>query len=122
MLAECYKNLGKKDLAIEEIKKGLEIEPQNDVLRADLRQLEGAGGKGCFIATAVYGSYDAPEVIILRKFRDKVLLANFLGRRFVKLYYHLSPPIANIILVHKVLRKGIHLLILKPILSLISLK
>lgn len=51
--------------------------------------------KGCFIATAVYSSYDAPEVLVLRRFRDDVLLKTSLGERFVKAYYALSPGIAN---------------------------
>jgi hypothetical protein len=49
----------------------------------------------CFIATAVYGSYDAPEVLILRRFRDIYLDTKYLGRLFIKAYYRLSPPIAN---------------------------
>ena len=49
---------------------------------------------GCFIATAVYGSYNAPEVIILRKFRDNFLLNYFMGRIFITFYYKISPPIA----------------------------
>ncbi len=51
--------------------------------------------EGCYIATAVYGSYDAPEVRILRKYRDEVLQNSFWGRVFIKTYYKLSPPIAN---------------------------
>ncbi|HBG3257135.1 TPA: hypothetical protein KP562_001318 [Clostridioides difficile] len=50
---------------------------------------------GCYIATAVYGSYHAPEVMILRKFRDDVLSKYLLGRIFIKVYYTLSPPVAN---------------------------
>ena len=50
---------------------------------------------GCYIATAVYGYYDAPEVLILRKYRDEVLQQTILGRAFIKTYYFLSPPIAN---------------------------
>jgi len=53
--------------------------------------------QACFIATAAYGSYLAPEVKILRTFRDDVLLQNTLGKKIVHLYYDLSPPLANYI-------------------------
>jgi hypothetical protein len=49
----------------------------------------------CFIATAVYNSYDAPEVIILRKFRDNILSLSNYGKLLVKFYYFISPPIAK---------------------------
>jgi ankyrin repeat protein len=42
--------------------------------------------KGCFIATAVYGSPMAKEVNLLRCFRDKILLKTFLGRLFISIY------------------------------------
>ncbi|MFR9028073.1 MAG: DUF2726 domain-containing protein [Clostridium sp.] len=29
--------------------------------------------RGCYIATAVYGSYDCPQVWVLRRFRDQIL-------------------------------------------------
>jgi DNA-directed RNA polymerase subunit RPC12/RpoP len=50
---------------------------------------------GCYIATAVYGSYDAPQVMKLRRFRDNTLANSLIGRMFIKTYYRLSPPIAN---------------------------
>ncbi len=50
----------------------------------------------CFIATASYGE-DSGEVGMLCDFRDKCLLTNPLGEAFVKAYYKLSPPIADII-------------------------
>jgi uncharacterized repeat protein (TIGR02543 family) len=55
------------------------------------------GGGGCFIATAAYGSYLDPHVMVLRQFRDNVLLTNTPGRAFVKFYYANSPAIAKII-------------------------
>ncbi len=51
--------------------------------------------EGCYIATAIYGSYDAPEVITLRQFRDETLKKSFFGRMFIKVYYTLSPPVAE---------------------------
>lgn len=51
--------------------------------------------EGCYIATAVYGNYDADEVLVLRKFRDKFLQKYFLGRNFIKLYYAISPTLAK---------------------------
>ena len=35
---------------------------------------------GCYIATAVYGSYDCPQVWTLRRFRDHTLAASWFGR------------------------------------------
>ncbi|NJK70297.1 MAG: hypothetical protein HC941_30720 [Microcoleus sp. SU_5_3] len=49
----------------------------------------------CFIATAVYGSYDAPQVVSLRRFRDEKLMSYSIGRLFITVYYQLSPPVAK---------------------------
>ncbi len=45
----------------------------------------GSGSKkdGCYIATAVYGSYDCPEVWTLRRFHDYGPKRTALGRAFV---------------------------------------
>ena len=50
---------------------------------------------GCYVATAVYGSYDCPEVWTLRRFRDNTLAKSFLGRLFIYLYYAVSPTLVE---------------------------
>jgi hypothetical protein len=52
---------------------------------------------GCYIATMAYGSYEHPQVMILRKFRDDVLLCSFIGKLFVKVYYFISPKLVIIL-------------------------
>ncbi|NTW66443.1 MAG: hypothetical protein HGB21_09095 [Nitrospirae bacterium] len=47
--------------------------------------------KGCFIATAAYGSYSASEVQALRAFRDRYLLTNGPGKAFVSWYNTYGP-------------------------------
>ena len=51
--------------------------------------------EGCFVATAVYSSYEHPSVLILRKFRDRYLLKRRWGVAFVNLYYKHSPKLAK---------------------------
>lgn len=46
---------------------------------------------GCYVATAVYGSYDCPEVWTLRRFRDNTLAETWYGRAFIHTYYAISP-------------------------------
>lgn len=50
-----------------------------------------ASSSGCYVATAVYGSYDCPEVWTLRRFRDFTLDETWYGRLFIKAYYTTSP-------------------------------
>lgn len=50
---------------------------------------------GCYVATAVYGSYDCPEVWTLRRFRDYSLAKTWYGRAFIKIYYAISPSLVK---------------------------
>lgn len=53
------------------------------------------GKQGCYVATAVYGSYDCPEVWTLRRFRDYSLATSFGGRLFIRVYYAVSPTVTK---------------------------
>ena len=50
---------------------------------------------GCYVATAVYGSYDCPEVWTLRRFRDNTLAATWYGRALIHTYYAVSPTLVK---------------------------
>lgn len=52
---------------------------------------------GCFVATAVYGSYEHPSVLILRRFRDETLQPRSTGRILIALYYRFGPNLAKIV-------------------------
>ena len=50
---------------------------------------------GCYVATAVYGSYDCPEVWTLRRYRDYSLSETWYGKMFIKIYYAISPSLVK---------------------------
>lgn len=50
---------------------------------------------GCYVATAVYGSYDCPQVWTLRRYRDETLAKTICGRAFVHIYYGISPTLVK---------------------------
>lgn len=51
---------------------------------------------GCYVATAVYGSYDCPQVWTLRRFRDYKLATSWYGRLFIRAYYAVSPTVVKL--------------------------
>lgn len=50
---------------------------------------------GCYVATAVYGSYDCPQVWTLRRYRDDTLAQSWYGRAFIHTYYAISPTLVK---------------------------
>lgn len=75
---------------------------------------------GCFIATAAYGTSTAEEIDTLRAFRDEVLLENSLGSQLVEWYYQASPPVADFISGHDVLRTIVRELVVDPIVEVVE--
>lgn len=71
----------------------LEIDPGNPRAKAYLAGRENVGG--CYVATAVYGSYDCPPVWTLRRYRDNILATTFFGRTFIHAYYAVSPALVR---------------------------
>ena len=50
---------------------------------------------GCYVATAVYGTYDCPQVWTLRRYRDYTLAQSWFGRAFIYTYYAISPTLVK---------------------------
>ena len=79
----------------------LEIDPYNEeatrILYSSLSKEYGQSSKssGCYIATAVYGSYDCPQVWTLRRYRDDMLSNTWYGRAFIRVYYATSPTLVK---------------------------
>jgi hypothetical protein len=76
--------------------------------------------ESCFIATAAFGSASAPQVEVLRQFRDAWLLNRSWGARTVRAYYRHSPVFAEMIRNRATLRWLIRVGLLCPMVGLVS--
>lgn len=70
--------------------------PQKPVPSYNESSSNNTSSNGCYVATAVYGSYDCPEVWTLRRYRDDMLAKTWHGRLFIYLYYAISPTIVKL--------------------------
>ena len=73
---------------------GINIPESYSENNANNQQATNSSG-GCYVATAVYGSYDCPEVWTLRRFRDNILAETWYGRAFIRTYYAISPTLVR---------------------------
>jgi hypothetical protein len=108
-----------------------QLKYSDTVIEGDISQFTTAAGSGsslndllgsfgCFVATAAYGTPGAEQILVLREFRDVVLLKSRVGSRFVALYYKLSPPIAEFVAGNEVLRTLVRELLVDPIVWLVE--
>lgn len=78
------------DKIMEWHKKIKEIDPSYEIPQRPVPQ-----SGGCYVATAVYGSYDCPQVWTLRRYRDYTLAETWYGRAFIRAYYAISPTLVK---------------------------
>ncbi|WP_150383976.1 CFI-box-CTERM domain-containing protein [Bifidobacterium rousetti] len=81
----------------------LQIDPKHKIPSSLKPPSEGGTGvseerqsEWCYVATYVYGSYNCPQVWVLRRFRDRILGRSLIGRLFIRLYYAVSPRLITI--------------------------
>ena len=115
---------GGKEKAIWNLERVIQlVGPDSDLGKAaaqELNNVKTSSSGMCFIATAVYGSPLASEVIVLNRFRDDVLLKSKLGTAFTKTYYLVSPPFASMISKTIFLRRLMRKFVLSPILMVVK--
>jgi len=121
--AKFYKDLRRYDKALIDLAEILQ-DPESEwyfTARKYKDEIDLAKEKAfsCFIATAVYGSPDAPEVRYLRQFRDETLVHSWLGRRFVAAYYRISPPLARGLAARPTLSRFVRKRLLDPAVALL---
>lgn len=94
LYCECYAPTH-NDRELQEYMSGLEKEAKEKYPDIGFRFYKPDAPSGCYVATAVYGSYDCPEVWTLRRFRDQRLAETGFGRAFIRCYYALSPTVVK---------------------------
>lgn len=92
----------------------------DDIMSAITALKEGPVYKGgtspqkCFVATAVYGSPDCPQVVSFRRFRDRKLVSTSFGRAFIA-FYGAAGPIAAALVGNRPVPRKLCRMILDPL-------
>jgi hypothetical protein len=120
-LVETRKEVREQAKPLIEEAKGLLNGDTEDKKNNDGDTESGGDSEGCFIATAAYGTSRAEEINELRRFRDEYLRKSAPGNKFIEFYYATSPPVANFISEHDVLRFIIREGFVAPIVILVEL-
>lgn len=95
---QLIKEIAARSVAMERAKEQEAIRQKQEAIRQEQERAEAEKQQKvgyCYIATAVYGSYDCPPVWVLRRFRDETLAHSVLGRAFVRAYYAISPALVR---------------------------
>ena len=71
-----------------------ELKDNYDAWRASVDGTRLKKSGDCFIATACYQDQNAPEILVLREWRDVVLSRHTAGRAFIYVYYRIGPYLA----------------------------
>ena len=79
----------------EELNVAKQTSLQNDGTVSNTSNQTVSQKSGCYVATAVYGSYDCPQVWTLRRYRDYYLAKTWCGRAFIHAYYAISPIVVK---------------------------
>jgi len=87
----------------------------SDLRRYTSQTSSSSSSQWCYVATMAYGSYDHPQVVELRKFRDNTLSNFRIGRSFIQVYYRYSPKLVKLLedkpTINKCIRSILNLLI-----------
>lgn len=90
----CPKYLHFKYIGVEISQAAHLARQHGDSAHAQFNQSIKSEDKRCFIATHLYG-IDDQRTVLLRNFRDRRLMTNWLGRLLIKGYYWQSPYLVH---------------------------
>ena len=91
-----YFGIGDNSYGAKEIRRlTQEIQPKDPSYRPPESKINNTKSGGCYVATAVYGSYNCPQVWTLRRYRDDILAKTWYGRAFIHTYYVISPTLVK---------------------------
>jgi hypothetical protein len=125
-LYTVYASVGKAGYSSSQGQTQFTIMPETTVTSTSLSSSSSSQSSGppsqCFIATATYGSEIAPEVALLRYFRDAQVLRTSAGRSFMQafnaFYYSFSPQVASFISANGIVRSSMKV-ILYPMIGIL---